>query len=209
MQQKRYALGALWTNCYLVWDDDGEAFVVDPGGRALEVVDFIKANSLKLNWIILTHGHGDHIGGVSDLKGLSKNGVAIHEKDAPYLTSARKNFSSFTETPVELADAEKLLRDGDELQVGKMDIKVIHTPGHTLGGISLLVSDACEKVLFSGDTLFARSIGRSDLPGGDEETLLLSLKKLEQLPDDIGVFPGHGPATTLGEEKRYNPYWPR
>lgn len=209
MQQKRFALGALWTNCYLVWDDDGEAFAVDPGGKALEVVDFIKEKNLRLNWIILTHGHGDHIGGVSDLKAMSQNGVAIHEKDASYLTNARKNFSSFTGTPVELAEADKLLRDGDALHVGKMDIKVIHTPGHTLGGISLLVSDGGEKVLFSGDTLFARSIGRSDLPGGDEDTLLQSLKKLEPLPDEIGVFPGHGPATTLGDEKQYNPYWPR
>lgn len=209
MKQKRFALGALWTNCYLVWDDDGEAFVVDPGGKADEVADFIGEQKLRLNWIILTHGHGDHIGGVAGLRGICKNGVAVHEKDAEYLLSARKNFSSYSGEPVELAAADRLLRDGDELKVGKMDIKVIHTPGHTLGGISLLVSENGAKALFSGDTLFARSIGRTDLPGGDEDTLMQSLKKLEPLPDDLGVYPGHGPATVLGEEKRYNPYWPR
>lgn len=209
MKQKRFALGALWTNCYLVWDSRGEALVVDPGGKADEVADFIDANKLRLNWIILTHGHGDHIGGVADLKGMSANGVAIHEKDAACLTSANKNFSSYMGEPIELRAADRLLSDGDSLKAGELDIKVIHTPGHTLGGISLLVSDSAEQVLFSGDTLFARSIGRTDLPGGDEDTLMQSLKKLEPLPDDLPVFPGHGPSTVLGEEKRYNPYWPR
>lgn len=209
MKQKRFALGALWTNCYLVWDGSGEAIVVDPGGDAAEVADFIDDNKLRLNWIILTHGHGDHIGGVADLRSMSACGVAIHEKDAAYLTSASKNFSSYMGEPIELRAADRLLKDGDELKAGELDIKVIHTPGHTQGGISLLVSDGGEKALFSGDTLFARSVGRTDLPGGDEDTLMQSLKKLEPLPDDLMVFPGHGPSTILGEEKRYNPYWPR
>lgn len=209
MKQKRFALGALWTNCYLVWDSRGDALVVDPGGRAAEVADFIDDNKLRLNWIILTHGHGDHIGGVADLRGMSANGVAIHEMDASCLTSANKNFSSYMGEPIELLAADRLLSDGDTLKAGELEIKVIHTPGHTRGGISLLVSDGAEQVLFSGDTLFARSIGRTDLPGGDEDTLMQSLKKLEPLPDGLMVFPGHGPSTVLGEEKRYNPYWPK
>lgn len=208
MKLKRFALGALWTNCYLVWDDNGEAFAVDPGGPADEVAGFIEDNKLKLNWIILTHGHGDHIGGISDLRHKSLNGVAVHEKDADYLTSACKNFSTYTGTPVEFAKADRLLNDGDLLKIGEMEVKVIFTPGHTQGGISLLASQGEEKLLFSGDTLFARSVGRTDLPGGDEETLVQSLRKLNKLPSGLKVYPGHGPDTTIGDEKRHNPYWP-
>lgn len=209
MKLKRFALGELWTNCYLVWDDDGEAFIVDPGAPAEEVADFVREKGLRVHWIFLTHGHGDHIGGVSDVRSMSENGVAVHEKDAPCLVSAKHNLSSYVGGAVELAAADRMLRDGDILKAGRMEIKVIHTPGHTLGGVSLLVSEGDEKILFSGDTLFARSVGRTDLPGGDEDTLMKSLEKLEPLPDEIRVFPGHGPETILGDEKRFNPYWPR
>lgn len=209
MELKRFALGALWTNCYLVWDEAGDALVVDPGGPASEVADCIMGNKLKLRWIILTHGHGDHIGGIDSIRGLSEYGVAVHEKDSAYLASADCNLSSYMGSSVELAAADRVLCDNDVLCVGQLEIKVIHTPGHTLGGISLLVSNGSGQILFSGDTLFARSIGRTDLPGGDEETLMASLKKLESLPDDLRVYPGHGPDTVLGEEKRYNPYWPK
>lgn len=209
MKLKRFALGALWTNCYLVWDNDGEALIVDPGGPAAEVADFVRENGLKVNWIFLTHGHGDHIGGISDVRVLSANGIAIHEQDASCLTDAKHNLSSYMGESVELTAADRILRDGDILTVGQMTVKIIHTPGHTLGGVSILVSEGNEKVLFSGDTLFARSVGRTDLPGGDEGVLMESLKKLQPLPDDLSVFPGHGPDTVLGEEKRLNPYWPR
>ena len=105
--------------------------------------------------------------------------------------------------------ADRLLHDGDKLTVGKMTLDVIHTPGHTPGGISVIVSDGEEKIMLSGDTLFARSVGRSDLPGGDEEVLLESLKKFENLPDCMRVLPGHGPETTIGAERAHNPFWPR
>ena len=110
---------------------------------------------------------------------------------------------------LELPSAEKMLNDGDRLKVGKMTLDVIHTPGHTPGGICIVVTDGEEQILISGDTLFARSIGRSDLPGGNEDVLIESLKKLDGLPDKLRVFPGHGPETTIGAEKQYNPYWPR
>ena len=100
-------------------------------------------------------------------------------------------------------------QEGDRLKVGKMTLDVIHTPGHTLGGICIIVADGEEQILISGDTLFARSIGRSDLPGGNEDVLIESLKKLDGLPDKMRVFPGHGPETTIAAEKQYNPYWPR
>ncbi|MDO4561058.1 MAG: MBL fold metallo-hydrolase [bacterium] len=209
MNIKRFPLGMLWTNCYLIWDDAGDGFVVDPGGPAKEVEDFIRSHDIRVHWIILTHGHSDHIGGISDLRNLSENGVAIHSEDAECLTSASKNLSTYMGETVELPSAEKLLKEGDRLKVGKMTLDVIHTPGHTLGGICIVVTDGDEQILISGDTLFARSIGRSDLPGGDEDVLIESLKKLDGLPDKLRVFPGHGPETTIGAEKQYNPYWPR
>lgn len=209
MKIKRFPLGALWTNCYLLWDESGKGFVVDPGGPAGDVEEFIKQHDIALAWILLTHGHGDHIGGVADLRNLSENGVAIHFEDASSLTDASANLSMYMGCSVKLASAERLLNDGDELDIGSMNVKVIYTPGHTPGGVCFLVSDGDEKLLLSGDTLFARSIGRSDLPGGHEPTLIDSLKKLSALPDDLEVFPGHGPETNIGEERRYNPYWPR
>lgn len=209
MKIKRFALGALWTNCYLIWDANSEGIVIDPGGPAQEVEDFIRDNDIRLHWIILTHGHGDHIGGVADLRNLPENGVAIHAEDAECLVDANKNLSAFMGTSIELPSAEKKLNDGDQLKVGQMNIKVIHTPGHTSGGICLMITEGEEQVLVSGDTLFARSIGRSDLPGGDEVMLIESLKKLVDFPDKLRVLPGHGPETTVGAEKRYNPYWPR
>ncbi len=209
MKIKRFALGALWTNCYVVSDPKGEGVVIDPGGPASEVEKYIKDNDIRLHWIILTHGHGDHIGGVSELRNLSENGIAIHADDADCLTDANRNLSAFMGTVVELPSADKKLNEDDILKVGEMKIRVIHTPGHTTGGICLHVTEGDEEVLMSGDTLFARSIGRSDLPGGNEETLINSLKKLTGLSDKLRVFPGHGPETTIGAEKLYNPYWPR
>lgn len=207
MKIKRFALGALWTNCYLIWDSNGDGFIVDPGGSATDVESFIRDNDILIHWIILTHGHYDHIGGIQELRNLSENGVAIHHKDAHCLTDATKNLSSFMETPFKMPAAERTLSDKDVLTAGTIKIEVIHTPGHTVGGICLLVTDGDEQLLLSGDTLFAKSIGRSDLPGGDEKVLLESLKKLERFPDNLKVYPGHGPETLIGTEKEQNPYW--
>ncbi|NLD05469.1 MAG: MBL fold metallo-hydrolase [Synergistaceae bacterium] len=209
MKIKRFALGALWTNCYVISDADSEGIVIDPGGPAAEVEEYIRDNDIRLHWIILTHGHGDHIGGVSDLRNLSENGIAIHTEDADCLVDANKNLSAFMGPLVELPSADKKLNEGDILKVGNMNIRVIHTPGHTLGGICLYITEGDEELLISGDTLFARSIGRSDLPGGDEDVLVTSLKKLTDFPDKLRVLPGHGPETTIGAEKLYNPYWPK
>lgn len=209
MKIKRFALGSLWTNCYLIWDSNGDGFIVDPGGPAAEVEEFIRDNDILIHWIILTHGHVDHIGGVQELRNLSENGVAIHYGDAKCLSDATKNLSSYMEEPIKIPAAERELVDKDVLTVGSMNIEVIHTPGHTPGCICLLVTDGDEDLLLTGDTLFARSIGRSDLPGGSEAILLESLKKLEIYPDRLKVYPGHGPETTIGTEKENNPYWTR
>ncbi|MDL2264558.1 MBL fold metallo-hydrolase [Synergistaceae bacterium OttesenSCG-928-I11] len=209
MKLDRFALGMLWTNCYVLSSRTGDAVVVDPGGPTEEVRQYLNEENLRLQWVLLTHGHGDHIFGVGELRTLASRGVAICEEDAPCLVSSGENLSRHMGQKVELEPADRLLKDGDVLTVGDMKIEVIATPGHTRGGCCYYTSEGDEAVLLSGDTLFARSIGRSDLPGGDEATLLASLGKLTGFPDSLKVYPGHGPSTTIGEERSLNPFWPR
>ena len=209
MKLKRFPLGMLWTNCYVVSSSSGETVVVDPGGPTEEVQAYLEQEKLTLEWVLLTHGHGDHIFGVGELRGLAKKGVGISEDDADCLTSASQNLSKHMGQAVDFAPAEHMLADGEKIAVGEMTIEVIHTPGHTLGGCCFYVTEGEEAILLSGDTLFARSVGRSDLPGGDEGTLIRSLEKLARFPDSLRVYPGHGPDTTIGDERALNPFWPR
>ena len=208
MKIKRFPVGALWTNCYLIWDSQKHGFFVDPGGDASELGRFACNNDITIDWVIITHGHIDHIAGLASLRNLAENGVAIHEKDADCLTNINRNLSEqFGGQASTFLAAEKILRDGEILHVGDMSIEVIHTPGHTRGGICLYVSDGDERILLSGDKLFASSVGRTDLPGGDYQALRQSLKRLCCMPDDLVVYPGHGPETTIGEERRNNQYF--
>ncbi len=209
MKLKRFALGMLWTNCYVLSSRTGDAVVVDPGGPTEEVQSYLKEENLTLRWVLLTHGHGDHIFGVGELRPLASSGVAICEEDAPCLVSSGENLSRHMAQQVELEPADRLLKDGDVLAVGDMKIEIVATPGHTRGGCCYYASEGDDAVLISGDTLFARSVGRTDLPGGDEATLLVSLGKLTGFPDSLKVYPGHGPATTIGEERALNPFWLR
>lgn len=209
MNIRRFPLGFLWTNCYVVWSESRDAIVVDPGGDTTELRAFLESEGLKLRRVLLTHGHGDHIMGVGEIRGLAAEGVAIHGEDAECLTSPRANLSGEMGMPAVFDSADSFLKDGDVIEAGDMKITVIHTPGHTLGGCCFLIEEGGEALLLSGDTLFARSIGRSDLPGGDERVLIESLKKLENMPDSMRVYPGHGPETTIGEERALNPFWPR
>lgn len=199
----------LWTNCYVISSESGEAVVVDPGGPTEEVRKYLADEKLELAWVLLTHGHGDHIFGVGSLRSLSKNGVAIAEGDAGCLVNSRENLSGHMGQDTEFEAAERLLKDGDVLDVDGMKIEVILTPGHTRGGCCYYMTEGDDSLLISGDTLFARSIGRTDLPGGDEATLMKSLERLAGFPDSLRVYPGHGPDTTIGEERMLNPYWPR
>jgi len=208
MEYRRFAMGALWTNAYLLWDKDGAAILVDPGGDPTEALDFSEEKGLEIEWILLTHGHGDHIGGLDQARKRSKKGVAIHRADAPMLTSPEENLSRWMGAPVESGAAERILEDGERLWAGRIEVRVIHTPGHTAGSSCFLFTDGETELLVSGDTLFAMSVGRTDLPGGSEKDLKSSLVKLAALADTLPVLPGHGPETSLGREKTGNPYWP-
>ncbi len=198
------ALGDFGANCYIVaCSETRQALVIDPGVPDPWIQSCVAENDLTVAGIILTHGHLDHIGGVDWVKGWSGAPVAIHEADAACLTSPSLNGSLYFGVQVKAAPADRLLRDGDEVQAGHLRFQVIHTPGHSPGGICLYR----QGHLFVGDTLFAGSIGRTDLPGGDFHTLITAIKaRLLTLPPDTSVYPGHGPATTIGDEKAYNPF---
>jgi glyoxylase-like metal-dependent hydrolase (beta-lactamase superfamily II) len=227
MEMRRFALGALWTNGYLVWTEERRGIFIDPGGDVSEVEAWLREKDIVLEAILLTHGHADHIAGVEGLRKGRGIPVAIHLLDAPKLSAATENLSAFMGNPLVCGGAELLLEDGMTLEIAGLSIHVLHTPGHTEGCCCFLVEEQRplpkgatglswpnsqqrkETLLFSGDTLFAQSVGRTDLPGGDEATLLSSLKKLARLPDELRVLPGHGPETTIGRERESNPFWPR
>ncbi|MGE5653021.1 MAG: MBL fold metallo-hydrolase [Bacillota bacterium] len=196
-------VGLLSTNCYIVWDEGKQAVVIDPGGHGERIVDEIHKRGLTLVMVINTHGHVDHIAANTDLMAATGAKLAIHRFDAPYLSDDKLNLAGNFQLKLKPLQADLLLEDGQEITVGSMTFQVIHTPGHTPGGICLQVGDA----LFSGDTLFAGSIGRTDLPGGDQDQLLQSLReKIVPLPEQLTVYPGHDRSTTLAHELRHNPW---
>lgn len=214
MKIKRLIVGPLEVNCYILWDEeDGSAVCIDPGGEGGEILKVIEEEGLDLKFIINTHGHFDHVGANGLLKATTGATIAIHSADAPLLEVVHLQSMTFgiSVRPSPLADL--LLKDGDTITFGRSSMKVIHTPGHTKGGISLLISDLKSQIannklqiVFTGDTLFAGSVGRTDLPGGDWDELVNSVReRLLPLGDDTKVFPGHGPETTIGEERRENP----
>ncbi len=192
------------TNTWLLWDEESrEAILVDPAAPSPDLLKRIEELKLKVKYIINTHGHMDHIGGNSWFKNHLAAPLMIHSADAPMLVNSAMNLSLYVGNPVSSAPPDVLLEDGMELSLGKYPVKVIHTPGHTPGGICLLA----DKFLISGDTLFEQSIGRTDLQGGNHQQIINSIKnKLFVLPDDVIVFPGHGPRTSIGMEKKNNPF---
>lgn len=202
--EKSVLLPEFQTNTWLLWDSESkEAILVDPSAPSNEFLQYIRELQLTVKLIINTHGHGDHIGGNSFFAQALHAPIAIHRLDADMLVDNRKNFSELMGFALKLSPADQKLEDGEEITLGSYCIQVIHTPGHTRGGICLLA----DKYLISGDTLFERSIGRTDLPGGDHDTIVSSIKhKLFSLADDVLVFPGHGPGTAIGLEKANNPF---
>lgn len=198
-------VGELGTNCYIVGcPETKEAVVIDPGGNVDSIIAKIAELKLQVRYIINTHGHYDHILGNKSVKEHTQADILIHELDADYLKKPALSLSSYFGEISANVPANRLLHEDEIINIGKsVSLKVIHTPGHTPGGISLLAG----KNLFSGDTLFAGSVGRTDLPGGSMENLIAGIKtKLLHLDDDIIVYPGHGPFTTIGDEKTNNPY---
>lgn len=197
-----FELGQLGANCYILWDEHTKsAMLIDTGEQDVRIDNFIEKHRLSPIYIALTHTHFDHINGVKYYSEKYGAKIIAHELDAPGLTDNRLNLSAFFGLGESQKSADILLKDGDEITLGNSIIKIIHTPGHTVGGI-------CFKTdigVFSGDTLFYESIGRSDFPGGDATVLNTSIvNRLFSLPDDTIIYPGHGPKTTIGHEKQHN-----
>lgn len=199
-----HVVGPLQVNCFIVGcESSKEAVVVDPGEEGERILARIAALGLQLKMIINTHGHFDHVGANHLLMEKSGAELLIHSADAALLPRAKEHGRKYGLDVRVSPPPTRLLHGGETLSVGTLKIQVIATPGHTPGGISLLVADH----LFSGDTLFADSVGRTDLPGGDHDTLVASIRQgLLTLPDATFVHPGHGPDTTIGREKRLNPF---
>lgn len=204
LNMKVLVVGSLGVNCYILHEEgDNEAVVIDPGGSEEAVWMHISAEGLTLKAILNTHAHADHIGAVDFLREKTGAKFYLHEADAPMLLDARKNLSAFMGMPIVTKPADVLLKGGEVLDICHMKFTVLHTPGHSPGGICYLMEDR----VFSGDTLFAESVGRTDFPGSSAKDLMTSVReKLLVLPDEIKVYCGHGPETTIGHERKYNPY---
>lgn len=202
---ERITAGIYATNCYIIGcESTKKGIVVDPGGDAGRIMQAVEKKGLDISYIILTHGHFDHIGALKEVRDRTKAEVAIHSEDVHMLQDPGKSLAVLTGGGTGTVSADILLKDGDLLEVGDLRLEILHTPGHTQGGICIKIGDG---VLISGDTLFAGSVGRTDLPGGDFDSLMYSIKtRLVKLPDDTKVYPGHGVATTIAREKQKNPF---
>jgi len=198
-------VGPIQANCYILGcERTKEAAVIDPGGDVDNILMTLAKDKLRCVTIINTHGHFDHSGDNKRLKEVTGAKLMIHREDAPMILHQGLSGSMWGMKVEDSPPPDRYVEEGDGITFGDISLQVLHTPGHSPGGISL-VSD---KMVFVGDTLFAGSIGRTDLPGGDYETLIRSVKeKIFPLGDDVVIYPGHGPKTTVGREKRSNPFF--
>ncbi|MEZ4526827.1 MAG: MBL fold metallo-hydrolase [Desulfobacterales bacterium] len=198
-------VGPIMANCFILGcEKTKEAVVIDPGGDADLILMELARLGLKVKYLINTHGHFDHVGANKRMKAVTGAPILIHAGDAPMLMRLSKDALMFGLTAENSPEPDQNINDGDKIRFGEITLKVIHTPGHSPGGVALLT----EGHVFVGDTLFSGSIGRTDLPGGDYNTLISSVRsKLFILDDSTVVHCGHGPDTTIGREKQYNPFF--
>lgn len=198
-------VGGLATNCYIPYNEEtNEGIIVDPGAEGEAVVKAAKSRGIKIVAIFITHGHNDHVGGLDEVRAETGAKVYMSPDDAHMLVNSR-SVTEYGKGPKTFAPPEELFKDGEELKVAGMDFKIVTTPGHTKGGVCIIAPEA--EVVFCGDTVFAESIGRTDLPGGSYDEILNSIRtKILSLPDDYRLLPGHGPATSVGWERRRNPF---
>ena len=204
MKVIRIPAGIYAANCYIIYSETTkDGIIVDPGGDADLILKTIEENYLNINHIVLTHGHGDHIGGVMELLDILNVPLLVHEDDVDMISDAKMNLSNIMPIGEVELNPDKVLKDGDIIPFGDLEAEIIHTPGHTRGGICIKIEDN----LITGDTLFQGSIGRTDLEGGDYDTIIKSIKEnLLIFPDNTIVWPGHGVQTTIGSEKINNPF---
>ena len=195
-------VGPFESNCYVVGSEPTmEGMIIDPGADAGKIMGIVKARKLDIKFIVLTHGHIDHVSALPQVREATGAPVAIHAADAVFLQGQRQDSVMGFQYPQVTVDRQ--LQGGDKLTLGGLDFLVLHTPGHTPGGISLLGPG----VVFTGDALFNYSVGRTDFPGGSHQQLINGIQtKLMVLPDSTAVYPGHGPASTIGAERRGNPF---
>ncbi|MDO9264103.1 MAG: MBL fold metallo-hydrolase [Desulfosalsimonadaceae bacterium] len=201
---KTLALGPIMANCFIVGcENTKSAVVIDPGDEVNKILMSLADSKLTVKYIINTHGHFDHVGANKRMKDATGAPILIHKADADMLAQVSLSAMAFGMSGEDSPPADKTIDEGDKITFGDITLTVLHTPGHSLGGVSL----HSNGVVFVGDSLFAGSIGRTDFPGGNYDTLITSIKtKLFPLGDDVVVYSGHGPATTIGREKRFNPF---
>lgn len=206
MVLETFPVGLLQCNCSIVGDEStGEAMVIDPGDNVDYILERLRAHKLTLKQIVVTHAHIDHVGGAVRLKRATGAPILLNENDLPLLKMMDMQAAWLGITPPEVAAPDENAREGMVVGVGSHKAQVLHTPGHTQGSICLHFAD--DKLLLAGDTLFAGSIGRTDLPGGDGRQILRSIHdRLLTLPDETRVIPGHESETTIGEERKSNPF---
>lgn len=197
-------VGPMQVNCYiLAAAGDSSAIIIDPGDEDNKIREVLNKYKLNPVFIINTHGHIDHIG-CDDKFNVP---VYIHQKDAALLTDPRLNLSSFLVFPFSVKSKVHALEDKESIGIDNLQLEVMHMPGHTPGGIALYLKKPQDKILFTGDSLFCQGIGRTDFPGADEKLLIKSIKeKIFKLADDTVIYPGHGSSSTIGEEKKNNPF---
>ncbi len=202
MNIETIVVGEFQVNCFIIWGESKRAIIIDPGDNPELIINFIEKQGLEVASYMLTHGHMDHISTLAELYQAKPAPIGLHPADAAWAFTDLNQMLPFYSTPTAPAEIARSLEDGQRWEDGGLKYSIIATPGHTPGGVCFHFND--DNALIVGDTLFAGSVGRTDLPGGDSRVLKKSLDRLSTLSDELVVYPGHGPSTTIGHEKRTN-----